>query len=224
MAEDKVNADKKEAEETMNDRFPEKMFSDETESEKVSENSESENKEKKDSEEKESSSQEENTEESPEEVISRKDKEIKEHKAEIAGLKDSFLRYQADTENYKKRLLRERDDAVLFANERLIKDLLEFFDNLDRVIQAAKNGGDAQSISKGVEMMQNQMMSTLKKNWGLERIQTTGSEFNPQEHEACMMETNPEIKTEMVSSELQAGYKLHNRVIRPAKVKVAKPE
>ena len=143
---------------------------------------------------------------------------------EIAELKDQMLRRQAETENFKKRLIREKEDAVQFANASLISDLLEFMDNLERTIDAAKKGSDAKAIGEGIEMIQSQILSTLNKNWGLEKIESTGKEFNPAEHEACMMETDPSLDKETVLLELQTGYKLHDRVIRPAKVKVGKPE
>ncbi len=156
-------------------------------------------------------------------ALSDESEKVKALEAEVSGLKDRMIRLQADTENYRKRLIREKEDAVVYANERLIRDLLEFFDNLDRVLQAGRSGGDAQSLCKGIELMQNQLFGTLSKNWGLTRIETSGKEFNPEEHEAVMMESAEGIETEMVSQEFQAGYRLHGRVVRPAKVKVAKP-
>lgn len=143
---------------------------------------------------------------------------------EKADIKDQMIRHQADLENFKKRLLREKEDAVLFANTKLITDLLEFLDNLDRTISAAKQGGDAKSICDGVEIIQNQLLSSLNKNWGLEKIESEGKEFDPAVHEAYMMEVDSKLKKETVLQEFQSGYKLHDRVIRPAKVKVGKPE
>ena len=96
--------------------------------------------------------------------------------------------------------------------------------SLERTISAAKSGGDATSICQGVELIQSQLLGALGKNWGLEKIESTGKEFDPQEHEACMMEVDSSLEKETVLAELQTGYKLHGRVIRPAKVKVGKPE
>lgn len=143
---------------------------------------------------------------------------------EIEELKDQMLRRQAETENFKKRLIREKEDAVQFANASLIKDLLEFLDNLERTIDVAKKDANAKAIADGIEIIQSQLLSTLSKNWGLEKIESTGKEFDPQLHEACMMETDSSLEKETVLLELQSGYKLHDRVIRPAKVKVGKPE
>ena len=158
---------------------------------------------------------------SQEELLEQKVKELEEEKA---SLNDQMLRQRADLENYRKRLIREKEDAVLFANTRLIEDLLQFVDNLERAIQAAKNGGDAKALSDGVEMIRDQLLSSLEKNWGLEKIDPKGCEFNPDEHEACMAVTDPELETETVLDVLQPGYKLHSRIIRPAKVKIGKPE
>lgn len=144
--------------------------------------------------------------------------------AQLADTKDQMIRHQADLENYKKRLIREKEEAVVFANTKLISDLLQFMDNLERALASAKSGSDIKGLVEGIEMIQSQLLSTLDKNWGLTAIKTEGVEFNPEEHEACMMVVDEKLKTETVLEEFQKGYKLHDRVIRPAKVKVGKPE
>ncbi len=161
-----------------------------------------------------------------EEIIDESDKLKEENESlteQVKDLKDKMLRLQADTDNYRKRMLREKEDAVNFANEKIILELLSFIDNMDRAINAAQNGGDINSLTDGVKLIKEQLLNTLNKNWGLEKILTDNVEFNPDEHEACMAETNSDLEKEMVVSELQTGYKLHGRVIRPAKVKIAKP-
>ncbi len=135
-----------------------------------------------------------------------------------------MLRRQAESENFKKRIVREKEEAVQFANTSLIKDLLEFMDNLERTVDAAKKESNAKAIADGIGMIQSQLLSTLDKNWGLKKIESSGKEFNPELHEACMVETDASLEKETVLLELQTGYKLHDRVIRPAKVKVGKPE
>lgn len=149
---------------------------------------------------------------------------VKELEDQCADIKDQMLRHQAELENYKKRLIREKEDAVLFANTKLISDLLEFMDNLERAISAAKSGGDIKSLTEGITLVQSQLLTTLDKNWGLKAIETVGKDFNPDEHEACMAVVDESLKTETVLEEFQTGYKLHDRVIRPAKVKIGKPE
>ena len=141
-----------------------------------------------------------------------------------AELKDQMLRRQAELENYRKRLIRDKEEAVQFANENLIRDLLGFLDNMERALAAAKNTGDVKGLIEGFEMTQGQLLSTLDKNWGLKAIESVGQEFDPSLHEACMMAVDESLDKETVLDEFQKGYTLHGRVIRPAKVKIGKPE
>ena len=166
--------------------------------------------------------QEEQTEEvSQEEILQNK---VAELEAANAELKDQMLRRQAELENYRKRLIRDKEEAVQFANESLIRDILGFLDNMDRALAAAKNGGDLNALIEGFEMTQNQLLSTLDKNWGLKGIDSVGQEFDPSLHEACMMTIDESLDKETVLEEFQKGYTLHGRVVRPSKVKIGKPE
>ena len=158
---------------------------------------------------------------SQEEILSQKVEELEKANAE---LKDQMLRRQAELENYRKRLIRDKEEAIQFSNENLIKDLLGFLDNMDRALAAAKNGGDLEGLIKGFEMTRDQLLSTLDKNWGLKAIESVGNEFDPSLHEACMMAVDESLDKETVLEEFQKGYTLHDRVIRPAKVKIGKPE
>ena len=127
--------------------------------------------------------------------------------------------FAAFTEMYE-----EKEEAVQFANESLIRDILGFLDNMDRALAAAKNGGDLNALVEGFSMTQNQLLSTLDKNWGLKEIESVGKEFDPSLHEACMMTVDESLEKETVLEEFQKGYTLHDRVIRPSKVKIGKPE
>ena len=158
---------------------------------------------------------------SQEEILQNK---VAELEAANADLKDQMLRRQAELENYRKRLIRDKEEAVQFANESLIRDILGFLDNMDRALAAAKNGGDLNALIEGFEMTQNQLLSTLEKNWGLKGIDSVGQEFDPSLHEACMMTIDENLDKETVLEEFQKGYTLHDRVIRPSKVKIGKPE
>ena len=158
---------------------------------------------------------------SQEEILQNK---VAELEAANADLKDQMLRRQAELENYRKRLIRDKEEAVQFANESLIRDILGFLDNMDRALAAAKNGGDLNALIEGFEMTQNQLLSTLEKNWGLKGIDSVGQEFDPSLHEACMMTIDENLDKETVLEEFQTGYTLHDRVIRPSKVKIGKPE
>lgn len=158
---------------------------------------------------------------SQEEILQNK---VAELEAANAQLKDQMLRRQAELENYRKRLIRDKEEAVQFANENLIRDLLGFLDNMERALAAAKSTGDVKGLIEGFEMTQGQLLSTLDKNWGLKAIDSVGQEFDPSLHEACMMAVDESLDKETVLDEFQKGYTLHGRVIRPAKVKIGKPE
>ena len=171
--------------------------------------------------------QEEPVEEEPVEEVSREEileAKVAELEAANAELKDQMLRRQAELENYRKRLIRDKEEAVQYANESLIRDILGFLDNMDRALVAAKNGGDINALIEGFEMTQNQLLSTLDKNWGLKAIDSVGQEFDPSLHEACMMAIDESLDKETVLEEFQKGYTLHGRVVRPSKVKIGKPE
>ena len=166
-------------------------------------------------------------EEEPVEEVSREEileAKVAELEAANAELKDQMLRRQAELENYRKRLIRDKEEAVQYANESLIRDILGFLDNMDRALAAAKNGGDLNALIEGFEMTQNQLLSTLDKNWGLKGIDSVGQEFDPSLHEACMMAIDESLDKETVLEEFQKGYTLHGRVVRPSKVKIGKPE
>ena len=144
-------------------------------------------------------------------------------KEEAASLKEQMLRDRADLENYRKRLIRDKEDAIRFANENLIKDLLQPMDDFGRAIQAAESTQDYAKIHDGVVMVNSQLFSTLEKNWGLEKIDAVGKEFDPEQHEAYQVMVDDSLEHETVLEEYIVGYKLHGRVLRPSKVKVGKP-
>ncbi|MBG0766030.1 nucleotide exchange factor GrpE [Sphaerochaeta halotolerans] len=142
---------------------------------------------------------------------------------EAASLKEQMLRDRADLENYRKRLIRDKEETVKFANENLIRDLLQPLDDLGRAIQIAESTKDYEKVHDGVVMVNKQLYSTLEKNWGLQKIDSVGKEFDPLEHEAYQVAVDDSLEHEVVLEEYAVGYKLHGRVLRPAKVKVGKP-
>jgi len=144
--------------------------------------------------------------------------------SENVGLRDQMARRQAELENYRKRLVRDKEEAVQFANSKLIEDILPFLDNIDRALVAAKAGGDVETLVQGIEMAQGQLMSNLDKNWGLKAIESVGKEFDPQMHEACMVTVDDSLENEIVLEDFLKGYTLHDRVLRPSKVRIGKPE
>lgn len=158
------------------------------------------------------------------EICDRLEAENKELKEEVASLKDKLIRNVADTENYKKRLQRDKEDAVRYANTALVKDLIGPLDDFSRALDAAEQSRNFDALKEGVRMIEDRLYSILKTNWGLEVIGDSNVPFNPDEHEACLMEEADGLDEDTVTMMLQKGYKLNGRVIRPAKVKVGKPK
>lgn len=149
---------------------------------------------------------------------------VKELAEELLSVKDKALRDAAEMENYKKRLRADKESAVKFANEALIKDLLDPLDNFSRAIEAAEQTKDFDKMREGVVMVEDQIHSILKNNWGLEVYSPEGEEFNPSDMEACMMKEMDGIDKDTVLQVFMKGYKLHGKVIREAKVMVGKPK
>lgn len=147
--------------------------------------------------------------------------EIAELQAKVAELTDKMLRIQAEAENYKKRTLRDSEDAIAFANKGLVSDLVPTLDALDLAIAHAQKKEEDKAIADGLILVRTTLLSALGK-WGLALIETEGKEFDPSVHEACLMEESADVEVDTVAQELQKGYTLNGRVIRAAKVKVNK--
>ncbi|MGQ9556424.1 MAG: nucleotide exchange factor GrpE [Desulfurispora sp.] len=129
-----------------------------------------------------------------------------------------LARLQADFENFRKRTLREKEDLLKFAAEKLIGQLLPVLDNFERALAAPE--GDGAAFRSGVEMIYRQLMDILHRE-GLESLQCVGQPFDPSRHEAVMRQPAGEQPENTVLAELQKGYTLHGKVIRPAMVCVA---
>ena len=157
--------------------------------------------------------------------ISSLEAKVKELEETIARMKDDELRRMADTENYKKRLRTEKENAVKYANESLISDLLEPLDNFARAIDSAAISKDFDAMKTGVEMVNDQMLQRLRTNWGLEMIDSkVGTPFDPNTMEAYGVQEKEGIDREEVGIECNKGWLLHGKVLRTAKVFVAKPK
>ncbi len=135
---------------------------------------------------------------------------------------ERFLRQAAELENYKKRTSRDRDDAIRFANENLIKDLLPIVDNLERAVAHAAGGGNGKPLVEGVELVLRSLLDVLAKH-GVTPITATGQTFDPTKHEAMAQVETDEHNANSVVEELHKGYMLRDRLLRPALVSVAKP-
>ncbi|MDP3042305.1 MAG: nucleotide exchange factor GrpE [Candidatus Omnitrophota bacterium] len=135
---------------------------------------------------------------------------------------DKMLRNQADLENTRKRLDREKQEFVKFANEGLIFDLLNVLDDLERTVDLAESSKEGLSVFlKGVEMILAHLYEMLK-NHGVKPIDAEGKIFDPNFHEALMQVENKELPEHTIIEVLQKGYLIHGRVLRTAKVKVSK--
>lgn len=150
-------------------------------------------------------------------------KKIEKLETENAELKDKFLRKHADFENFRKRMFKEKEDSIKFANANLLGDLIPIIDDFERAINSAENSKDFDTFLKGVELIEKQFASMLENKWGLKRFDAVGDHFNPEKHEALMMEESAEIEDPQVVEVFQRGYQLNERVIRHAKVKVSMP-
>jgi molecular chaperone GrpE len=142
-------------------------------------------------------------------------------RAEVQKTRDQLLRMAADFDNYKKRSRREIGDAVKIAREDLLRDLLPVFDNLERASAHAGTGTDTKALADGISMVQRQFVDVLGK-LGIERVAATGQPFDPAVHEAVQHLETDEVPPGAVAAELQAGYRMGDRVLRPALVVVAK--
>ena len=137
---------------------------------------------------------------------------------------ERLLRATADLDNYKKRAQREREDAVKFANESLIKKLIPVLDNFEMALAAANqnaSAANAQSLQTGVAMILQQLRSALVES-GLEEVDAAGKAFDPNLHEAVAQQESAEVPEGNVLQQMRKGYKLRDRLIRPASVVVAK--
>jgi molecular chaperone GrpE len=135
---------------------------------------------------------------------------------------DRFLRQAAEFENLKKRTSRDRDDAIRFAKETVIKDLLPIVDNLERAVAHASGGGNGKPLVEGVEMVLRSLVDTLAKH-GVTQISAAGHVFDPAKHEAMAQVETDAHEANSVVEELHKGYMLNDRLLRPALVTVAKP-
>jgi molecular chaperone GrpE len=142
-------------------------------------------------------------------------------RAEAQKNRDQLLRVAADFDNYKKRARRELGDAVKVGREDLLRDLLPVFDNLERASAHAGTATDVKALAEGISMVQRQFVDVLGK-LGVERVASTGEPFDPAVHEAVQHLETDEFAPGVVAAELQAGYRMGGRVLRPALVVVAK--
>jgi len=146
---------------------------------------------------------------------------VAELQAEVSKYKDAVLRAAADLDNYRKRVSRERDESIKYANTSFLERLIPILDNFELGLQAARNAPEASPIMDGLAMVYKQLQDFLA-NSGVETIDATGQTFDPNLHEALAQEENHEVPEGKVIRQVRKGYRLRDRLLRPANVVVSK--
>ena len=152
------------------------------------------------------------------------EEKIAELESQIEQMKKDALYKAAENDNWRKRMMQQKDEAVAYANANLLGDLLESLDNFDRTLEAAKDVKEAKSIVDGIKMINKSLVSMLENKYNLVGYGAKGDEFNPDLHEAIGRVEDEKAKKETLQEVYLKGYKLKDRVIRHAKVMVCVPK
>jgi len=156
--------------------------------------------------------------------------ELENLKTQLAEARDQLLRKAADFENFRKRMNQEKQNAMEFANQSLLLDIIPVIDDFERAVQSAQTSEELAGIPAGkamldgIIMIEKRLVNMLDSKWGLKRFNSAGELFDPNIHEAMFMEKSPDVDEPVVQEDLIKGYTLKERVIRAAKVKVLLPE
>lgn len=153
--------------------------------------------------------------------IERLTGELTAARAEAQRLEDQFLRQAAETENYRKRVAREKQDAIRYANESLVRDLLPVIDDLERAVEHGLTDDNGQSLLDGVALVHRSCLEALQKH-GVTQVTAKGEPFDPEKHEAFAQVETAEHDANTVVDEVHRGYYLNDRLLRPSLVSVAK--
>jgi len=149
---------------------------------------------------------------------------------QLAETRDQLLRKAAEFENFRKRMHQEKQNAIDFANQSLLLDIIAIIDDFERAIQSAEASEElaelpaGKAMLDGITMIEKRLVSQLESKWGLKRFNSAGELFDPNIHEAMLMEKSPDVEEPTVQEDFVKGYTLKDRVIRAAKVKVLMPE
>jgi len=151
------------------------------------------------------------------------DAELEALRSQLEESGDRLIRLQADFENFRKRAAREREETLHFGAQNLVKDLLSVVDNLDRALEHVRqsDGGDLEGLLQGVELVRRELMGVFEKHH-VTAVEALGETFDPSVHEAIAQAPDAEVQPNTVIDVLQKGYQLRNRLVRPARVVVAK--
>lgn len=151
-------------------------------------------------------------------LISRREyNELNKKIEEAKTLYDNYLRLQAEFENYKKFMERQKVNCLKFGNEKLLKEFIKLYDDLKRAL----NGHEASELTHGLKLILENFHALLKCQ-GVEPIEAEGKEFDPSVHECLMVEHDPSLPDGTITEVLEEGYYLNDKVLRPAKVKINK--
>ncbi len=153
------------------------------------------------------------------EEIDPKDQKISELQQLADENEEKYLRLYAEFENYKRRIQKENEINKTYQAQRVLTDILPAIDNIERALQIEGDDEIFKSLQKGVQMVHESLINALKDN-GLEVIKTEGEAFDPNIHQAVVQDDNPDFESGEITQELQKGYKLKDRVLRPSMVKV----
>jgi len=147
--------------------------------------------------------------------------ELEKAREEARQNQERWQRERADLENLKKRTARERAETLKFANESVLRDLLPILDNLERAVAHSQGGGNGQPLVEGVALVLKSLRDVLERH-GVTRIEAKGTPFDPAQHQAMAHVESAEHEPNSVIEEHQPGYRLQERLLRPALVSVAK--
>ncbi|HAR4888364.1 nucleotide exchange factor GrpE [Staphylococcus aureus] len=153
------------------------------------------------------------------EEIDPKDQKINELQQLADENEEKYLKLYAEFENYKRRIQKENEINKTYQAQRVLTDILPAIDNIERALQIEGDDETFKSLQKGVQMVHESLINALKDN-GLEVIKTEGEAFDPNIHQAVVQDDNPDFESGEITQELQKGYKLKDRVLRPSMVKV----
>ncbi|MCT2537614.1 nucleotide exchange factor GrpE [Aquibacillus koreensis] len=156
---------------------------------------------------------------SEQEEVETIDSEVEKVKQEKDEIYQRLLRVQAEYDNFRKRTQKEKEADRKYRSQSLITELLPVVDNFERALQIEVEDSSASGVVDGLKMVYRQLTDALK-NEGVEEIEAKGQEFDPHLHQAVMQVEDDQFDSNVVVEELQKGYKLKDRVIRPAMVKV----
>jgi molecular chaperone GrpE len=147
--------------------------------------------------------------------------QLAEKEKELAEFKDKYLRALADSDNARKRMRQQSEETVRIQRENMLRELLPIVDNLERAVAAARGGGNGKPIVEGVEMVLRSMLDFLRGH-GVTQLSVVGETFDPQRHEAIAQVESSQHPPNTVLEEHHRGYLIGDRMLRPARVSVAK--